>query len=538
MHQISLERLDGFLARILAHQADDDVMWVIAEGVAELVEVDDFVLYLREGSGLVQAAATGIKGGDRHRLLDPITIPIGHAIVGSAAASGETLHLPDVRKHPGYVSDHFAGSAEISVPLMVAGEVVGVFDSEHAMVDGFEPGQVEALEMLARQLAPFIALWMYRRDERERLERQRDRQSDGLSVFAGGLAHDLNNLLAVVEMSAEILRDQVQGAERVAHRLSDVVRNAELLTGRLLTLTTSGPVSIEIVDLVEVLNDAVQMAEYHANVAIDLQLEPDLPLLRADPVHLSQIVSNVVTNAIEAIGSDLGRLTIRAGRIANPDLKVKVEFIDSGPGIPPEDIDRVFDPYFTTKANGAGLGLASAYQAVRQHGGELSISPGPGGRGTTVLLVIPGVEGRIVSSPPATELAESRGLHLLVLEDDSMVAGALVEMLNLASHTVVHISKGEDAPQAWADAVAAGQPFDLALLDLRNDIGDGGVAALRALRSNHGDVKAVAMTGYSEQTLNDTEVAGFDALVSKPFRIEELERACAAAVGARPSQGR
>lgn len=522
------QALDSFTDGFAELADDDDFPWRIAGRVATALNLDDFVLYLREGPTLVQVAAFGVKAVSPSTIHDPITIPIGHGIVGRAGQEKSTIYVPDVSQMHGYIADHFAGKSELSVPLIVNSELVGIFDSESRRLGGFEIWRIRALEIIAAAAAPRILLWKNRRDERERRERARGRRAEAIGTFAGSIAHDLNNLLAAVELNAELLRATSRNSPRVERSLSKIVDRARILTSRLLTLTTSGPVTMEILDFASLVREEAGEAAPAGNIVVRLDIEDDLPLVRGDPAQVPLMIHNVVVNALEAIGSDPGTVTLRAYSERDEQLWVCLDVIDDGPGIDPTVIDQLFDPYFTTKPHGAGLGLASAYWAALQHGGDLRLESGAKS-GATFSLRIPGQEGRIVSSPPAQPT--NRSLGVLLLEDDELVASSLLEILEMAGHRCTVVRRGEEVAPAWRQALENGERYDVAILDIRNSIGEGGVFALEELHSIDDSIRAIAMSGYSDQTLDEVVRSGFVATLPKPFRIDELTSAIASALG-------
>lgn len=516
------QALDSFTDGFAELADDGDFLWRIAGRVATALGLDDFVLYLREGPTLVQVAAFGVKATAPPVIHDPITIPLGHGIVGRAGEEKTTIYIPDVSKSQGYIADHFAGKSELSVPLIVDSELVGIFDTESRELNGFEVWRIRAMEIMAAAAAPRVLLWKHRRDEREQRERARGRRAEAIGTFAGTIAHDLNNLLAAVELNAELLRSSPDNSVRVERSLSKIVERARVLTSRLLTLTASGPVTLEILDFAELVREQSNEVSLNSNISINVSIESDLPLVRGDPAQVPLMIHNVVLNAIEAIGSEPGTVTLHAYSQRDEKLWVCLDVIDDGPGIDPAVIDQLFDPYFTTKPQGAGLGLASAYWAALQHGGDLRVASNSG-VGATFSLRIPGQEGRIVSSPPATK--ENQSLHVLILEDDELVASSLTEILGIAGHERKVVQRGEDVAPAWRQAQVDGNPFDVVILDIRNSIGEGGVFALEELLSIDDSVRAIAMSGYSDQTLDEVVNSGFVATLPKPFRIQELNSA-------------
>ncbi len=511
------------MSAIAERQRDEEFLWHLAGTIADLLALDDFVVYLREGASLTQVAAVGIKAPTSRNLFDPITIPIGHAVVGDSARRKETVHIPDLSDTAGYIPDHVDGQSELTVPVLLDNEVVAVFDSEATTVGAFADWQINTLELFAVAAAPAIVLWKEQRDEWLRVEQARGLQAQALSTFAGTVAHDLNNILAVIELNTEVLRRDANAnaTKRIQNSLSDAVMKARRLTGRLLSLTTNGPLTPEMIDVGDLLVHAAEELGVVENINVVLDLEDALPMLLADAVQIPQLVTNLMINAVEAIGDQQGTITVTAKADPSDPTMVEIAISDDGPGIDPDTMKRIFDPYFSTKPNGVGLGLASAYWAALQHGGQLEVRSRPG-HGTTFTLRLPGQMSRVVESPPEPE--PERKLKVLVLEDDSLVAQSLLDVLEFCGHNTALVRRGEDVASTWQTEARSGQPFDVALLDLRNELGQDGTFALDRLRAIDPDVRAIAMSGYSADGLRETMQHGFVATIAKPFRVDELNK--------------
>jgi len=235
-------------------------------------------------------------------------------------------------------------------------------------------------------------------EERERL---RDRLA-ALGEMAAAIAHEVKNPLAGIEVMAGILRRQLAGSPDAQGVLQDIINEAKMANAIVQdVLEFVRPIRLEVerVSLVDVVHDAVLMAESHVprgNTAVGVHLSPDLPTLQADAHQLRQLFTNLLTNAFEALGGD-GRVEMRAvlteedhGTAAEPrpTPMVQIEVADNGPGVPREILEKVFSPFFTTKAQGSGLGLAIVRKIVDAHDGRIDLSTRPGG-GACFRIMLP-----------------------------------------------------------------------------------------------------------------------------------------------------
>jgi CheY-like chemotaxis protein len=202
---------------------------------------------------------------------------------------------------------------------------------------------------------------------------------------------------------------------------------------------------------------------------------------------------------------------------------VLIAIHDSGVGIPEGDLGRIFDPYFTTKTHGSGLGLATSYSIVRNHDGRIAVQSRPGA-GSTFTIYLP---ASMASAPPdvaAAAVATTRSARILVMDDEQIVRNVARELLAVLGHDVALADRGESAVEAYRAAQAAGRPFDAVILDLTIRGGMGGVEALARLRAIDPTVKAVASSGYSDESAASRfREQGFMAFLQKPYNLRRLQ---------------
>ncbi len=269
-----------------------------------------------------------------------------------------------------------------------------------------------------------------------------------------------------------------------------------------------------------------------STVRAEFTLEPDLPAVDADEGQIHQVVSNLVLNAQQAMPRG-GVLQVRAesvllgersGLPLAPGPYVRVTVADQGVGIPPEHLVKIFDPYFTTKQTGSGLGLSTAYSIVRRHGGHIEVRSELG-RGSTFAVYLP-ASPQAGASSPAAEAAEPKGSgRVLVMDDERMLRDLLAEMLPELGYEPSFAADGAEAVEAYRAALAAGRRFDCVLLDLTVPGGMGGREALERLRVLDPEIRAVASSGYAfEAAENDPTGIGFVASIPKPYRPGDLAR--------------
>ena len=370
---------------------------------------------------------------------------------------------------------------------------------------------------------------------------ERGRQLQSLGVLAGGIAHDFNNLLTVMTGSFSLLEvDQQLNSEQMAicHDGLAATQRARALTQQLLTFSRGGAPLVRPGSISEVVRESARFVMRGSDVGCVTELPPDLWMVQMDPDQISQVVGNLLLNAKQATASG-GTIVIR-GRNRQPDQGdtitpvVEIEVEDPGHGISPDDLDHIFEPYYSTKDGGSGLGLATAHSIVQQHGGEL-IATSTLGRGTTMRFTVPATKQQHVEpEPPQPPQTTGVQLRILVMDDEARVRKVIGKMLEHLGHQPQFAKDGRTALTAYSQAHGTGHPFDAILMDLTIPGGLGGRQTLPLIQKLEPQVRAIVVSGYS----NDPVMAnyrdhGFCARLAKPVSIAELERALDEACGTR-----
>ena len=364
-----------------------------------------------------------------------------------------------------------------------------------------------------------------KRAEREKAklmaQLQRAQKMDGLGILAGGVAHDMNNVLGAI-LGMASAHQQLQPEGSPAHRAFDIIAKAATRGGKmvqsLLNFARQSPSEMRAVDLNELLQEQVHFLERTtlSRIRIELDPAPDLHPILGDPNTLTHMVMNIFFNAIEAMEAG-GVLSIQTRNGDRDTVEVLVE--DTGTGMAKEVLDRAMDPFFTTKAQGkgTGLGLAMVYKTVHSHQGTIEISSEPA-RGTQVRLCFPATRPATPAVAAAPEPARSR-LEVLLVDDDDLVQSSMQEILAMLGHQVTAAYSGEEALVSLEGICLP----DVVILDL-NMPGLGGAATLRQLRRIHPEIPILLATGRADQTALDL-VDAFPGviLLSKPFSLEELK---------------
>jgi PAS domain S-box-containing protein len=361
---------------------------------------------------------------------------------------------------------------------------------------------------------------------RAEAEHHRVERLESLGLLAGGIAHDFNNLLATVLGNVSLAALSVPEGSAPATRLADAMRAVERargLTAQLQTFSRGGSPILEPTDLGATLREMTRFALTGSAVVAEFDIAGDLWPVSADATQIAGVVQNLVLNASQAMGGR-GRVVVRAynrPHASGSIGEVVFEIVDSGEGMTDAVRERVFDPYFTTKPSGTGLGLASAHSIVRRHGGTMAVVSQVG-VGSTFTVVLPAI-ARAPERGPSVDVSAGRRASVLVMDDDPDVRSVAVRLLESLGYTVEGTADGGEAVARYRDHLEAGSPFDVVVLDLTVPGGVGGRDALIALRAIDPAVRAVASSGYSsDPVMADHTQYGFVAVLPKPYSRANL----------------
>ncbi len=364
---------------------------------------------------------------------------------------------------------------------------------------------------------------------------------ESVGLLAGGIAHDFNNLLTVILGNISLARmNQPAGSED--QELLDEAERATLrareLTAQLLTFSKGGKPVKGVIVLEQVIASSASLALRGGSAKCSLQLPPGLWPVEADAAQLGQVFSNLLINAQQAMPGG-GQIVI-AGRnvepaeLADPLLArrrhVEISVRDHGVGIPAETLPRIFDPYFTTRQTGTGLGLAVVHSIVKNHGGTIRVNSQPGA-GTTFIVLLPAAE-----MAPQTTSTTTAGppvqRRVLVMDDEDMVRKVLAKMLTRLGCEVETAADGAQAVELFRQARQNARAFDLVIMDLTIPGGMGGREAITHLQKIDPGIKALVSSGYSDDpVMSDHRAHGFAGVVPKPYAAEQLKNAIKAAFG-------
>jgi signal transduction histidine kinase/CheY-like chemotaxis protein len=367
--------------------------------------------------------------------------------------------------------------------------------------------------------------------QRQQIEEEllRARKLESLGVLAGGIAHDFNNFLTVVQGNIEMAKlrlDPKDSVQAILDQTASACQRATFLSSQLLTFAKGGAPVRRLVSIAELVMDAVHLARAGAQTSIDVNIAEDLRFAEVDPGQIGQVLHNILLNARQAMPEG-GIIEVYASNVviedaAGADSRVRISVRDYGCGIPAGVLPRIFDPYFTTKPGGTGLGLATAYAIIAKHTGNLSVVSETG-KGTIFTIDLPASrEGPAPQAPIAAHLPAGTE-RLLVMDDEAALRRLLEAVLTKLGYEVETARDGAEAIALCENAKACGRGFDAVLLDLTVRGGMGGVEAAAKLKELDPSLKLIVSSGYSDaQIISDFRNYGFDDVIPKPWAIGQV----------------
>ncbi|MBL8025166.1 MAG: PAS domain-containing protein [Fibrobacteres bacterium] len=374
--------------------------------------------------------------------------------------------------------------------------------------------------------------------EKQRMQdnMQRSQKLDALGVLAGGIAHDFNNLLSGIFGNVDMARDYFKRGIpdkgfNALDRAIGVFNRAKNLTQQFLTFAKGGDPVRRVSDVSSLLRETVLFALSGSPVNCKFNIAEKLPHSEIDVHQIGQVVDNIVINAKQAMPMggtlEVSAETVWIGLGEHPTLSagsyVKIQFADTGVGMPPDIVPRIFDPFFTTKQMGSGLGLATAYSIIRHHDGFIEASSVQG-EGSVFSIYLPASEKKMSKSDSVTTRSETKGTGAILLMDDEVYMREFAcETLEGAGYECINAADGREAIALYEKAIASGKTIAAAILDLTVPGGMGGLETSKELHRLNGSLPIIVSSGYStDPVMAEPEKYHFCASLTKPYRKQEL----------------
>jgi two-component system, cell cycle sensor histidine kinase and response regulator CckA len=393
-------------------------------------------------------------------------------------------------------------------------------------------------ELLAYPSGGGVSVFLRDVTDRKRVEEERltTGKLESLGTLAGGIAHDLNNLLTVISGNIGLAQIEAPGSPAnllsFLSRAGEAAQHAAQLSNQLLTFSKGGTPLKRVVSISDLVTQAAEFSLHGSNLRSDLGIQAGLWRSAVDPAQIEQVINALVINAREAMPhGGIVRVSARnleidanSGLPIRPGRYVKVQVADNGGGIEKRLVTKIFDPYFTTKPTGTGLGLSISYSVVKKHGGLLHLER-TSADGSTFTFYLPATD----SEPPVpeptleNEIFSFNHQRVLVMDDEAAIRDLTSELLGTLGYKVTTVPDGAEALKKYELAMRTGETFQAVILDATIRGGMGGVATMERLRDLDPNVTAIICSGYSDDAaLAEFLTYGFRAALPKPFTRHEL----------------
>lgn len=382
------------------------------------------------------------------------------------------------------------------------------------------------------------------RDTTDRLRIEEEllkaRKIESIGILAGGIAHDFNNILSAIlgNISMSKMKLEHGNKEKTLELLTRAEKASERardLTQQLLTFSKGGAPVKKTSSISDLLRDSANFSSAGSNVRCEFEISPNLWQVDMDAGQMSQVINNLIINArqampnggivrIEALNITFESDNTKYGVLLKKGQYVRIAICDQGTGIAPENIQKIFDPYFTTKKTGSGLGLATSYSIIKNHEGAITVESKIGA-GTTFFVILPASKNTI----PVQKVQESRPApahgKILIMDDEEIILEMNETMLTELGYNVHTAKDGKEAVDLYIKHKKMGSPFDVVIMDLTIPGGMGGEETIKKLFEIDPNVKAIVSSGYSnDPILANYKKFGFANILTKPYHIRELSR--------------
>lgn len=371
--------------------------------------------------------------------------------------------------------------------------------------------------------------------ERHRMQEEllKIQKLESVGVLAGGIAHDFNNILTAIlgGISLARLYDDPVDRDKRLEAAEKASMQASALTQQLLTFAKGGTTVLEVTSIADLIYDSAGFVLRGSNVRCELNLPDDLWAAKVDQGQISQVINNIVINADQAMPEGgiiqiTGRneaVEMDSGLPLESGSYIKISIADQGIGIPETVLPKIFDPFFSTKQRGSGLGLATVYSIIKNHDGYIK-AESQLGAGTTFHIYLPAstTETPVVKQKDEYEPVVGKG-NILAMDDEENIRELLTGMLTKLGYSVTTTVDGEEAIELYKARMGAEDSFDAVIMDLTIPGGMGGKDAIKKLKEIDPDAKVIVSSGYSSDLIMaNYQNYGFVGVIAKPYITREL----------------
>ena len=363
-------------------------------------------------------------------------------------------------------------------------------------------------------------------------ETERIKRIESLGVLAGGIAHDFNNILTGLLGNISLTKMMIAKDHKAYERLCIAEAAAERtreLTKQLLTFAKGGNPVKSTANLPELVKDATNFVLMGSNVKAHFYIDRDLWRVKIDKGQIAQVIQNIVINANQAM-PDGGIIEISCNnyiKTGDSDIPISngnyvtIKIKDNGVGIPHQYLNRIFEPYFTTKDKGSGIGLAVSFSIIQKHGGYIKVDSEVG-HGSTFTLYLPATDEVSEENKSVSQILRPGG-RIMIMDDEELVQEVGKKILSYLGYDVFVVPDGETMLEKYKEARESGSPIDVVIMDLTIPGRMGGQEAIKRLLALYPDAVAVVSSGYAnDPVMSNYEKYGFKDIIAKPYSVEDI----------------
>ncbi|UOD34792.1 response regulator [Deferribacteraceae bacterium V6Fe1] len=367
---------------------------------------------------------------------------------------------------------------------------------------------------------------------------KRAQQLEAIGILAGGIAHDFNNYLSGIYNYLEVLKLSCQDPkiDAITEKILKSFDRAKSLTNQLLTFSKGGEPVIKIFNVKKLIENIADFALSGSSLKYEITSSDDLLCCLGDENQIGQVIENILINARQAVESS-GEIKIQLKNISKheaisffnnknleKDAYILISISDTGKGISKENLDKIFQPFFTTKSKGHGLGLSIAYNIVKKHNGDIIVNSSPN-TGTTFYVALEATYEKCQNIDVKIESKPKNKLNILIMDDEEEILDSLSQLIDILGYNAICAKNGNEAIEIYKRYKDQGEKIDLCILDVTIKGGMGGKETIENLLKIDKDAKAIVSSGYSDdEIMAHPQKYGFCGSLQKPFKIEDITK--------------